>query len=113
MKLTFHTEDVVDDVDGLVGGVRLRVVEERGVVGRDAPELDADVARRRMVGRDAEGRVEAEPGQQNGAKFPTSKAHISAVFHSFRLIFGRAIISRSGLEAWVLFSERARAEHSR
>ena len=33
------------------------------------------------------------------AKFPTSKAPLSAVFHSFRLIFGRAIISRNGLEA--------------
>ena len=43
-------------------------------------------------------------GQQKGAKFPTSKAHISAVFHSFRLIFGRAIISRNGLEAWMCFS---------
>ena len=53
------------------------------------------------------------PGQQKRAKFPTSKAHISAVFHSFRLIFGRAIISRNGLEAWMLFPERARAEHSR
>jgi len=38
-------------------------------------------------------------GQQKRAKFPTSKAHISAVFHSLRLIFGRAIISRNGLEA--------------
>ena len=38
-------------------------------------------------------------GQQKGAKFPTSKAHISAVFHSFWLILGRAIISRNGLEA--------------
>merc|ERR1711885_18423 len=47
-------------------------------------------------------------GQQKRAKFPTSKAHISAVFHSFRLIFGRAIISRNGLEAWMLFPERAR-----
>ena len=52
-------------------------------------------------------------GQEKGAKFPTSKAHISAVFHSFRLIFRRAIISRNGLAAWMLFSERARAEHSR
>ena len=41
-------------------------------------------------------------GQQKRAKFPTSKAPISAVFHSFRLIFGRAIISRNGLEAWML-----------
>ncbi|KAH8050361.1 hypothetical protein JL720_15392 [Aureococcus anophagefferens] len=38
-------------------------------------------------------------GQQKGAKFPTSKAPISAVFHSFRLIFGRAIIFWSGLAA--------------
>ena len=37
-----------------------------------------------------------------GAKFPTSKAPISAVSHSFRLIFGRAIISRSALDAWML-----------
>ena len=54
-----------------------------------------------------------EPEQEKGAKFPTSMAPISALFHSFRLIFGRAIISRNGLEAWMLFSERARAEHSR
>ena len=40
-------------------------------------------------------------------------APISVVFHSFRLMFGRAIISRNGLEAWVLFPERARAEHPR
>ena len=38
-------------------------------------------------------------GQDKRAKFPTSKAPVSAVFHSFRLIFGRAIISRNGLEA--------------
>ena len=41
------------------------------------------------------------------------ESEIPNVFHSFRLIFGRAIISRSGLEAWMLFPERARAEHSR
>ena len=52
-------------------------------------------------------------GQDKRAKFPTSKAPFSAVFHSFRLIFGRAIISRNGLEAWMFFPERARAEHSR
>ena len=52
-------------------------------------------------------------GQDKRAKFPTSKPHISAVSHSFRLIFGRAIISRNGLEAWMFFPERARAEHSR
>ena len=52
-------------------------------------------------------------GQDKRAKFPTSKAPFSAVFHSFRLIFGRAIISWNGLEAWMLFPEHARAEHSR
>ena len=52
------------------------------------------------------------PGQEKRAKLPTSKAPLSAVFHSFRLIFGRAIISRNGLEAWMLFPERSRAEHS-
>ena len=52
-------------------------------------------------------------GQDKRAKFATSKAPISAVFHSFWLILGRAIISRNGLEAWMLFLERARAEHSR
>ena len=57
--------------------------------------------------------AELATGQQKGAKIPTSKAPISVGFHSFRLIFGRAIISRNGLEAWMLFPERARAEHSR
>ena len=38
-------------------------------------------------------------GQDKRAKFPTSKAPFSAVFHSFRLIFRRAIISWNGLEA--------------
>ncbi|KAH8054422.1 hypothetical protein JL721_10548 [Aureococcus anophagefferens] len=38
---------------------------------------------------------------------------ILAVFHSFWLIFGRAIISWNGLDAWVLFPERARAAHLR
>ena len=44
-----------------------------------------------------------QTGQDKRAKFPTSKAPFSAVFHSFRLIFGRAIISRNGLEAWMCF----------
>ena len=57
--------------------------------------------------------LQRQAGQHKRAKFPTSKAHISAVFHSFRLIFGRAIISRNGVDAWMLFPERARAEHSR
>ena len=47
--------------------------------------------------------AEYDPGQHKRAKFPTSKAPISAIFHSFRLIFGRAIISRNNLEAWMFF----------
>ncbi|KAH8086751.1 hypothetical protein JL720_7195 [Aureococcus anophagefferens] len=39
--------------------------------------------------------VTSLPGQHKRATFPTSKAPFSAVFHSFRLIFGRAIISRT------------------
>ena len=48
-----------------------------------------------------------------GCEFPTSKAHISVVFHSFWLIFGRVIISRNGLERERLSLERARAERPR
>ncbi|KAH8098387.1 oxidoreductase [Aureococcus anophagefferens] len=44
-------------------------------------------------------------GQHMRAKFPTSKAPISAIFHSFRLIFGRAIISRNGVEAYKIFRQ--------
>jgi len=44
-----------------------------------------------------------DPGQHERATCPTSKAPISAMFHSFRLNFGRAIISRNGLEAWMCF----------
>ena len=51
-------------------------------------------------------------GQDKRATFPTSKAPFSAVFHSFRLILGRAIISRNGLEAWMSILDRERAEHS-
>ena len=43
--------------------------------------------------------VKSMAGQEKRAKFQTSKAPLSAVCHSFWLIFGRAIISRNGLEA--------------
>ena len=56
---------------------------------------------------------ERVPGQEKRATCPTSKAPLSAVFHSFWPIFGRAIFSWNGLDAWMLFSERARAAHSR
>jgi hypothetical protein len=44
--------------------------------------------------------LELGPGRDKSATFPTSKAPLSAGFHSFRLIFGRAIISRNDLDAW-------------
>ena len=47
-----------------------------------------------------------------GKESEMRKAPISVVLHSFRLIFGRAIISRSALEAWMLSLERSRPERS-
>ena len=52
-------------------------------------------------------------GQEKGAKFPTSKAHISVVSHSVWLIFGRVIISRHDLDRERLSLERTRAERPR
>ena len=74
--------------------------------------LDASAAAATKKAAKAKAASLLHAGQDKRAKFPTSKAPISAVSHSFRLIFGRAIISRNGLEAWMLFPERARAEHS-
>ena len=71
--------------------------------GDGLPQLEAGLGRAQLlVARPEE--VPLLPGQDKSAKFPTSKAPLSAGFHSFRLIFGRAIISRNGLEAWMLFS---------
>ena len=112
---------------------RLRLRTRRGAEARRSVEVEVELElgprlgleRRGDVGAvPVEGRVDVEaqaldalgprlpggPGREKGAKFPTSKAPLSAVFRSFRLIFGRAIIPRSGLEAWMLFPERARAE---
>ena len=47
------------------------------------------------------------------SEIPNFKGSDLGRFPLVRLIFGRAIISRNGLEAWMLFPERARAEHSR
>ena len=67
--------------------------EGAGPLGRVLPDAARDgarVARRRG------------PGQEKGEKFPTLEARISIVFHSIWLIFGRAIISRSALDEWML-----------
>ena len=119
MKVTLPPEEMVQEEV-----VELRDVEDLCDLGHvhEATILEA-IERRCAAGRPyvAAGDVvlavareqTSRPGQQKRAKFPTSKAPISAGFHSFRLIFGRAIVSRNGLEAWMLFPERARAEHSR
>ena len=92
-------EAKVSDGDGGLGA---------GLV--EAPKVG--VGRAALVAHLAGDAASCLSGQHKRAKFPTSKAPISAVLHSFRLIFGRAIISRNGLEACMLFPERARAEHS-
>ena len=56
--------------------------------------------------------IRARTGRQARATLPTSQAPSSTVVRSFRPILGRAIISRSALDAWMFFLERARAESS-
>ena len=79
---------------------------------RDMPEGAAEAWREADRLERDEGKM-PQAGQEKGAKFPTSKAHISVVFHSFWLIFGRGIISRNGLDRERLSLERARAERPR
>ncbi|KAH8057218.1 voltage-gated potassium channel [Aureococcus anophagefferens] len=50
----------------------------------------------------------SEAAREESANFPTSKAPLSAVSHSFRPIFGRAIISRNG-RRFAEFRGRVRA----
>ena len=94
---------------GLSRAFAARLADVAALLVRDATSVV--LWDERFSSREAEALLAS--GQQKRAKFPTSKAPISAVFRSFRLIFGRAIISRSALEAWVLFPKRARAENSR
>ena len=80
--------------------VRL-VVQNQDRITSEVASLESRASQRLL---DVAAAIDADddergPGQHKRAKFPTSKAHISAVFHSFRLIFGRAIIPRNGLEA--------------
>ena len=88
-----------------------RVDDEAAALAAAAQAAAEERAKRALLEENRTRKPRA--GQDKRAKFPTSKAPISAVFHSFRLTFGRAIISRNGLEAWMLIPERARAEHSR
>ena len=108
--IAFDSTSTRFDGRGLGGRSATAAGASIGPGSYDHPGLAEDVGKRLTSRTGAFGT--STPGQEKGAKFPTSKAHISASFHSFWLIFGRAIISRNGLEAWMLFPERARAEHS-
>ena len=101
--------------DKMMPGRKLKILDVGGlnVNGSVRPLFDGHDFCALDMEADPSVDVVSPPGQQKRAKFPTSKAPISAVFHSFRLTFGRAIISWNGLEAWMLFPERARAERSR
>ena len=97
----------IDKRQGLGGSVHTIQLEAR--LEEDVPAMSPATS---DLGRPRDN-AKRLSGQDKRAKFQTSKPHISAVFHSFWLIFGRAIISWDGLEAWMLFPERARAKHSR
>ena len=85
----------------------LLLVERPGQVGYRSREI-VDLLDDYSVFDLVEDRPRCQSGQEKGATFPTSKVPISAVFHSFWLIFGRAIIPRSGLEASMFFRTHAR-----
>ena len=61
-------------------------------------------------GKDAETAI---AGAGNGRDVPDFKGSDLGRFPLARLICGRAIMSRNGLDAWMLIPERARAAHSR
>ena len=94
------------------------VVPSRGVLVRDPGDHGGDVE------AEADGPVvdvgvglvvmrEVRPGQEKGVKFPTLEARISIGFDSIWLIFGRAIISRGELKAWMLLSRALLRKHPR
>jgi hypothetical protein len=89
-----HVGKVLD-----IGGMRAAAHELRGCDGSTITSAVLS-ANTRLVFRTRSTRLS---GRHESATFPTSKAPISAGFHSFRLIFGRAIIARNGLDAWMLF----------
>ena len=109
-------EDVIENARSAVlvareGYVKRTSLEEFGAQsrgGRGRNALQGGTLRHLVTCHDHDTLLS---GREKGANFPTSKAPRSAGFHSFRLIFGRAIIPRSALEAWMLSLERARAEN--
>ena len=86
---------------GASGGPRRRRPEDEAPRGRALRQAPRRLAQRPP--QQPEGRQRRRQGQAQGRnrvrRWPTSKALISVVFHSFPLILGRVIISRNGLEA--------------
>ena len=102
-------------VDGLVltGGCALNVLANQAVVDRlGLPHVYVPPSPN--DGGLAVGGVWAKTRAGNGCDIgQLQTAPLSVAFHSFRLIFRRPIISRSGLERECLSLERARAERPR
>ena len=87
-------------VDAQLRDVRKSVDDGRAESARLLEATTAKLSEELRAHKSTSGDARASmAGQEKRAKFPTSKAPSSAGFHSFRLIFGRAIISRNGLEA--------------
>ena len=110
-------EDVIENARSAVlvareGYVKRTSLEEFGAQsrgGRGRNALQGGTLRHLVTCHDHDTLLS---GREKRANFPTSKAPSSAVFSSFRLILGRAIIPRSVLEAWMLFwNARARNTH--
>ena len=77
-------------------GKRLLEEAQRGAERTPAPRLSVASGLPPELA-EVEGRH--RQGRRRVRHWPTSKAPIAVVFHAFRLTFGRAIISRNGLEA--------------
>ena len=78
---------------------RLRRIMHMSSSSSRVAEIASAVSRARASRLETSFLMWRRPGQEKGEKLPTLEAHISIVFHSFWLIFGRAIISRGELKA--------------
>ena len=115
LRLDLCGEDVAVGEDLLLGLVDVGedgvgdLLDAGGVEGGALEEEEARLVA--LEGAAARGREEEVPGGKR--EFPTLEAHISIVFHSIWLTFGRAIISRGELKAWMLFCRESLREHPR
>ena len=93
-------------------GEDLEGAENDFAIDRDAVRVPKDKVTKEEV--KAGQAHEAEDGAGQGRDVgQLQTAPLSVVFHSFRRTFGRGIIARSGLDAWMGLPERARADRPR